>query len=304
MAMMAAKDIRGGGPARTSTVKTGLPAGAAPRGAKSTARADDEIPSDEPNPRAVAGDNRPPLFDVEQLRADLTARYAKDENDLALVLADARKLPKTFTTKEDADEATELVKEARAIHRDLEKARKEENKIFATGKAAVDGFLGQKTTRAQTCMDILLDRLNAFNKAELEKARRAREEEERLAQEEAERLAREADEAAAAGKFDDALELAEQASDQHTNASEASRRPEPNAADLTRTRTEGGAMRTTRTETRVVVDDYAKLNLEALRPYLKPAVLETAVRAWAAATAHKQTMDGVRIFEEEIVSVI
>ena len=43
----------------------------------------------------------------------------------------------------------------------------------------------------------------------------------------------------------------------------------------------------------VLVEDYALVDLERLRPYLKPEHIEYAARMWAKATNYSEAMPGV-----------
>jgi len=145
----------------------------------------------------------------------------------------------------------------------------------------------------------------AAAEAERQKAEAARREaEERLAAAERARKEENAEAhrlaAEAARKAADAATAAQQ---QHAaSASYASQQAEDAridaqapAADLTRTRTESGAMATMGTVPYVEIADVTKLDKEALWPFLKEDHILMALKAWARTKSHRTPMDGAII---------
>lgn len=77
--------------------------------------------------------------------------------------------------------------------------------------------------------------------------------------------------------------------------------PKQSAADLTRQRTEGDALVTTRTEWDFVIEDYSAIPLDRLRDYIPDEAITRAVRGLMKITSDKSRLaiPGVRFFEKE-----
>lgn len=164
----------------------------------------------------------------------------------------------------------------------------------------VDGFFRGITDPLDQLKTRVSRRLTAYLTAKATRERQAREEEARKLREEAERQA-----AAAAVVEDAAPEAAavvmEQAIATEAQAEQAARAAQAKPAELSRTRGEVGSVASLRTRWVGEVTDRATLDLEALRPYLPLAALQTALNG--AIKAGAREIRGATIYQESSAAV-
>ena len=170
-----------------------------------------------------------------------------------------------------------LIRDTRALTRKTDDRRKIEKEPHLIAGRQVDAFFSTLTDR--------LDRITAtFQKIADDHARKAAAEartkaeaEARKAREEEARQRDIAERAQEANRVKTADKAAIKADDAAERAQEADKAASASAADLTRTRTASGVLSTARTEWKGKIVDYAKVDLEALRPYIKREALDAAL---------------------------
>lgn len=286
------------------------------------------IPADEANIPAVnrqvtRGDNVPPglLENAESLKARFAIEYAPLEDSVSALLLDIRDTTpaKIETDQQDgiiAAHMESLRKTIKAVlaHHDHEKAE-----YLAAGRFCDQHFFA-KRDRLETAQKILQARgddyterkvaekrqiLAAAAAAEAKKLQDAAIERRRLEQQAAEAAA-----AAERARKPENIERHQQAAEQATEAASLAQIDELIAASRTenaviaaqapsaaiaRTRHASGHLSTARQVGYAELVDINKIDLNVLRPYIKPDHLEQALKAWAKITDHKVQMDGARI---------
>lgn len=242
---------------------------------------------------ADIGHNSPP-DDIEVLRSNL----AESNGDLLTrrddLLESVERMPETVEDDETAGKFADQIKLFTACTKAAEDRRKTTKEPFLASGKAVDAFFkGIGDPLAKAKKDITA-RLNVYNQKKAAEERRRREEEERLAREEAERRERELAEKAEAGEATEAdLDEAVAADDAARQATEEAN---TNAADLSRTRGEYGAVSSLRTTWAGEITDARTLDLEALRPHLSMDALQKAVNAFVRNGGRE--LRGARIYEK------
>lgn len=144
------------------------------------------------------------------------------------------------------------------------------------------------------------DKMTVYQRAKAERERQAREEEARVRREEEERLRREAEELERQAQSEKDIDVAILA-DQHTqvaaaDTTRAERFAAAPVADLSRTRSDLGAVASLRSEWTFRNLDRDKLDLMALRAHLPLAALEQAVRSFIKAGGRE--LAGVEVYED------
>lgn len=291
------------------------------------------------NPREIIGGNMPP---PDQLISEIQRQLARDfsalETSTAAALAKARELPAEIATEAERATFGDVFRDLRDTLKRAESHREAEKNPYLRAGQAVDGFFNALKDRLSKGMDVLQARLNVYQRKLAEQERQRREEEAaearrkatearmaaeaearrteelRLAQEAAERKAAESNRAKVQQKAEVAARdvrgqegrtdaLIAQADQLQRAADHAEERTQAPTADLVRHRTGSGAVITSRTVKVVKIDNYNALPLDLLRPYLKKADLESAVKAWAKYNDYKEDMPGVRIYDEDAAMV-
>ena len=170
---------------------------------------------------------------------------------------------------------------------------------MAAGRT-VDGFFRDISDPLDAFKTRANRRLTAYLAAKATRERLAREAEAKRLQEEAERQA-----VAAAQVEEAAPEVAaivmEQAVATEAQAIQAQRQAEAKPAELSRTRGEVGSVASLKTRWTGEVTDRGTLDLEALRPYLPIAALQTALNGFIKAGGRK--LAGAEIRQEASASV-
>jgi hypothetical protein len=247
------------------------------------------------DPRLAIGGNNPPIADR------LATTYA-DELAKAEALADrANAQPKEIDSDETLKVIGDIAADAQRLWKTLDAARTNEKAPYLQAGREVDGYFAQVLDRATRIKTAMLARATAYNRAKAEKERREREEIARKQREEAEAKRREAEQAAAAGRVDDAMADVEDACQAEAAAAEATAAAATPAADLTRVRSDTGTSITTRTEWTHEIQDFDAIPLDRLRPYLKRDAVEAAIRAFVK--IGNRELAGVRIFQNETAQV-
>lgn len=224
------------------------------------------------------GDNSGAVDEATRIREDLAEKHAvlaarRDQ----LIEAEGR-VPE-IGDDDQAGKVSDLVRLITAATQAAESARKTEKEPHMAAARAVDGFFRDIAEPLDALKTRVSRRLTAYLTAKAERERRAREDEARRLREEAERQATAAAQVEAAAPAAAAIVM-EQAIATEAQAAEAARAAQAKPAELSRTRGDVGSVASLRVRWVGEVTDRATLDLEALRPYLPIAALQTALN-WA-----------------------
>lgn len=236
-------------------------------------------------------DNRPPSV-VELLTSDLLETYGKEFEKVDPIRARANALEQKIETDEDLAKWTEIHVEASALFKSLDAARLNEQRPVL---AAIKDVFEPKLSVLSRITDWIRKAGDDFNRKKLAK-QRAEEAAERERLAEVERKARE--DAAIAAEFGDT----DGAIDHVTTAAEAQQHaahaPTAKAADVARVRADSGAMSTAQAVWKFSIDDYSKVDLNALRLIIDRKAVETAIAKVVKNQKGETKIEGVRVFED------
>lgn len=143
--------------------------------------------TDEPNPRAVAGANKPPLDAGPDLVARLELEEAATIDAVMALEARRLKLPASPATDEDAATITDWLAEVGKLGREAEKRRKAVTDPYLAAQREVKGWFDDLLQPATGAVETWKRTLNTYTSAKAERER-------------ADRLAREAQEREIAAK--------------------------------------------------------------------------------------------------------
>jgi hypothetical protein len=181
-----------------------------------------------------------------------------------------------------------------------EAGHKKEKAPYLNGGRAVDSFFNQRIiAQLEESKRTLEARQTVYlrKKAAEEEARRI--EEARKAAEEADRLRQIAEQEAAkarnAEEAERAAQLQKDAQQAEADSLKAGKAAAAGLADISRQRTISGVTSGLRAYWDFSVEDYSKVNLDQLRPYLKRDAIDDAIRA--AIRLDIRDIDGVKIFQ-------
>lgn len=246
------------------------------------------------------GDNSGSVDEATRIRENLSEKHESLVNRAYQLLEAEDRVPPEIGDDDQAGKVGDLVRLITAAVQTAELARKTEKEPHMAAARTVDGFfkeisepLGELKTRVSR-------RLTAYLTAKAERERRAREEEARRLREEAEKQAAAAAKAEAAAPAAAAIVM-EQALATEAQAVIAERAVEAKPAELSRTRGDVGSVSSLKTRWVGEVSDRAALDLEALRPYIPVAALQTALNG--AIKAGVREIKGCRIFQETTAAV-
>ena len=260
------------------------------------------------------GDNRPPVREVLAERNDEIRAWLEEEGtDLTKrrddLLAATARAPAEIADEEWCHKVEDLIKMIATCAKTAEARRVADKEPVLQAGRLIDGFyksIGDWPLKASPLAKAdktLRGPLNVYLRKKADAERRVREKAEKKAREEAERAAREA--AARVKALEDEKDLeaaiaAEEAAKQAAaDAAKAQKETEANAAELSRTRSDHGAVASLRTfwdfKTEGDAKFRANLDLEVLRSHLSMDALEKAVRSYIKAGGRE--LRGVVIFE-------
>jgi hypothetical protein len=247
-------------------------------------------------PTLYVGHNKMPLAELLPIA---TAVFQPDVDALA---KRADTAPRIVTGRADMDVASALVKDAKALFKKIETARKEMKQPFLDGGKLVDGHYGDLTERLDRIATTFQKAADAFTAQQVEQERQRRlAEAERIRQEEA--AARELAEAAnEAGKAPMAETMGAMADAAAYEARQIEREATGSAADLVRSVTSDGVLTSAKTQWDYAILDFAAVDLDVLRPYLKRDAIEAAIRMAIRQGVRpidgRQPIRGVQIFQD------
>jgi len=245
--------------------------------------------ADDAEAPAPAGHNKPPTT-LEMLKADLQEVYGAQIAEVDPVAERANAAPADIASDEDLATWAKIGVDASKLFKALDAARLNEKRPVV---AAVDGFFDSAVTRANRISVAAIQKATIWNKKKAEKARAAQAAED-------ERLRKEAEEKRLAADFatDEATATvaAAEAAAIETRIDAA---PERTAADFTRVRTDDGIVATTRADWKFEIVDAAKIDLNAIRLFIDPKAIATAVSKIVKSQKGATKIEGVRVYQDE-----
>lgn len=282
--------------------------------------------TNESNPRAVLGDNQAPDY-AKEITERMGREYAELVRGVDELLAEEEAAPAKINSDAEMTPVLGIIKRMRDADTRAEALRVAEKLPHQRRGEGIDSFffaLRERIARRNKTgklgmMDRLQLRVHDWQQRKLaeEERRRAlalaearRVEEEALRKQQAEEQAkRDAEAAAARARKPENVAAHEEKAQDHGVAAEVARvdtiiagdnlrQAEVSAAakpaDMVRTRTDEG-MATMGREAYAEVVDYAKLDINVLRPFIKQEAIAMALRSWARTTSHSVPMDGASI---------
>ncbi|MGY3588022.1 hypothetical protein [Bradyrhizobium sp. USDA 4350] len=251
------------------------------------ARSNPTATQDDPPP---IGHNRPPT-PVDLLKTHLQETYSEEIAKAEPLAVRANAAVEVIASDADLAVWAEIGRDAAKLSKALDEARLTEKRPIVE---AVDSFFKTSLDRVNRISAAAVARATAWNK---KKAQIERERQEAAAQRlrdeaEARRIAAEfeTDETAATAAATDAKLIEMQA--------EAAAAPKT-TADLTRVTTDSGVMTTTAKTWDFEIVDPAKIDLNAIRLFIDPKAIETAIRKIVRSQKGATKIEGVRVFEKE-----
>jgi hypothetical protein len=258
------------------------------------------------NPRETIGANsRPALVTADLLGRDHAVAVATI-GDYEKQAAD---LPGVCEDDEDVGLIVALVKKLNASTKRLDELREGDKAPFLEATRIIDGFFGAKPNgktvptpgtlqrRVYDLKEGLEARVTRYQVKKANAEQIAREaEEQRLREEAAEksRIALEAAQAASAGQTTpDIVGKMQDAADASKAADKAAVAAQAKPADLARTQTEAGTA-SLREDWTHKVENFAQIDLEALRNHFGPGDIDKAIRSFVKAGGRE--LAGVRIY--------
>jgi hypothetical protein len=236
------------------------------------------------------GDNKPPAL-VDMLKEQLAETYGAELAKVAPLAERANAAPATIASDDDLKTWAEIGRDAAKLEKSLDEARLNEKRPIV---AAVDGVFSDSVDRSKRINVAAVTKATIWNKHKAEVARKAQEAE-------AKRLRDEAEAARIAAEFaiDEAPQVvaAGQAAALEMRADMAA---EPQStADLTRVKTDSGVTATTAKTWKFEIVDASKIDLNAIRMFIDPKAIQTAIGKIVRTQKGATKIDGVRVYEEE-----
>ncbi|HET98763.1 MAG TPA: hypothetical protein ENH89_00010 [Aurantimonas coralicida] len=233
----------------------------------------------------------------------LQDRLAEDHADLIArrdeLLASAERTPATVGDEEMNKRFATLAKLLAALVKKTETERVGEKEFFLDGGRQVDGWFKQITDPVKKVKASIETRQTEWQRKVAAEERKRLVNIEREARQEAIRLeneaARQEQLARDAASLDDAVAAEAAAKQAAADAEVAAKAADAKPADLSRTRSDEGAVASLRVWWDFRDLDRSRLDLEALRQHLGLEALEKAVRSFIKADGHE--LRGVVIFE-------
>ena len=236
------------------------------------------------------GHNTGPLKDM------LAASYSDLIKEIDEACAAAERAPAIIESDEVSGRVADLVSDLRKLKKLAEDGHDAEKKPFLTAGRDVDDFFRAPVAGPDTAIKALLAKQTVWLDTKDRAIRAAAEAEEAAARERADTQLRAAERAQDSGDFDGAEKLLTNAAIADSVAETASLTQAAKATDLTRTYSRGGSVTSLSRVWTFTVENRGQIDLEAIRPYLAPADVDKAIRAFVK--AGKRELRGVKIFEQ------
>ena len=206
----------------------------------------------------------------------------------------ANKLPRSIDSEDDLNKVTPVVLDAKALVRDLEAARKAAKQPYIDGGKAVDGFFNPVKDRIGRIVSVFEDLASDFQRRKIEAERAARAEEARKAEQRAQKAREDAEKAKRADTREKRLDAADQA---QVEADRAAASVTQTNAQLGKVSGSGGTA-SARTHWTFAIEDFDKLDLNAIRHFIPRDAIEQGLRAYVKIQKGSAKMDGVRFYED------
>lgn len=244
---------------------------------------------------ATIGHNQPPP--LREVLAENYAHFAKEIDNIA---ERADRLPKAVRSDDDLDQVGVVVKDARAMLKRVDNARKDEKEPYLQAGREVDGFFKAMTGRLDRIATVLGSRASDYQRAKAAEARRRAEEEARKLREAEEAARRRAEEAAAAGRERAADKADLKAETLAEKAAEAERMAEASAAELARTRGASGTLASAKTVRKVRIVNLAAVqrSMGPLGPYMDSDAIQKAANTWLRVTRGEGEIPGLEVYDD------
>lgn len=239
------------------------------------------------------GDNKPPSS-VELFTRELVDTYGSELAKIDPIAARANDAPQKIETDDDLKTWSELYLDTSSLHKQLDTARLNEQRPMI---AALNTVFGNTLERAARIMAFGKKISDDYNRAKLAKERADREAEQKRLRDEAEQKRRDAEVAAEFGDVNGTVEHAQGAAAIESQIAQAAAEA-PKAADVARVRTDSGVLATVATNWKYEIDDYAKVDLNAIRAFMDPKDIDKAVRKLVKIQKGATKIDGVRVYED------
>lgn len=239
--------------------------------------------------------NNPPT-DAEVLQEYLFGKNAailKRADDLVEA---AKRVPENCPDDETAGKISELIKQINGAAKALETTRVAEKEPFLSQGRIVDGFFKSTTDRLAAAVRQAKTPLDGFlRRKEVEERRRREDEAAALRKQEQDNLAAAAllEQAKLKPEAQNILDDAVAAGDSAIKAQQAA---EARPAELSRTRSDMGALASLRTVWVGEMVDQRTLDLDKLRHHISPADLQKAINSYVRAGGRE--LAGAKIFEK------
>lgn len=244
---------------------------------------------------ATIGHNAPPP--LKEILAENYAHFAKEIEGIA---ERANTAPKAIKSDDDLDAVGVIIKDAKAMVKRVEDARKKEKDPFFQAGKDVDAFFKLMWERLDRIDKTLGGRADDYQKQKAAEAQRKAEEEARKLREKEEAERRKAEEAAAAGKAGVADRAEVKADLMADKAAEAERAAQASAADLVRTRGASGTLASAKTVTKVRIVDLALIqqSMGPLGPYMDSDAIQKAANTWLRVTKGVGSIPGLEVYDD------
>lgn len=235
------------------------------------------------------GGNTPPLTEL------LTEQYADLLRDAEELVASAGRAPRIVADDDTLGKFGKLVVQIRNVTRRVEAAHKTEKEPYLSGGRAVDGFFKAIIARMAEAAAGLERVQSAYVAAKEVKIRQEQREAEELARAETEARLQAAQQAQASGDEAGAKRALASAVEAEAVADNAAALAEARPADLVRTYATSGNVVSSQERWEFEITSRAEIPLEAIRAFIRPAEIESAVKAFVKAGGRE--LKGVRIYE-------
>jgi hypothetical protein len=249
-----------------------------------------KLVSEAVDPRLGLGGNKPPKVH-ELFASELVETYGLDLAKVEAIAARANDAPEKIATDQDLSAWTEIGLDANSLLKVLDTARLNEQRPITQ---VIKSVFGGPIDRCVKIVEAAKERATVYSRAKIAAELRERAEEQARLRAAADQHAKDAQVAAEFGDTDQAVEHV-RASDQLSSQAQAA--PAPKAADIARVRSDSG-LATAVMVWKFQIEDYTKVDLNALRMFFAPADIDKAVRAVVKKQKGATKVDGVRVYEE------
>lgn len=236
-------------------------------------------------------DNKPPSV-VDLLTSELSETYAKEFDKVDPIRERANAREQKIASDEDLAAWTAIYVDANTLWKALDGARKNEARPL---DAAIKNVFEPKLQPLATILTWIKTKADDYNRAKLKKQREDEAAEQARLRKIVDDERREAEIAAEFQDTDAAIEHVTRAAAVQQQAAQA---PVAKAADVARVRNDNGGMATAATVWTYAIDDYSKVDLNALRLIIDRKAVETAIAKVVKNQKGETKIDGVRVYED------